>query len=225
MRFFPLLLVCSWLFVTTPASAQLSKTVPYQSGDSWTYMIYSNGKLAAHKVYSVGPISKDGTLLFMRRDVVPETPPPTPRVHGFSSTTTCLYDFVLEQAMDLAESCSIALEKGKQWRVLTEVDANTASKQYTVVGLEEITVPAGKFTAVRIDAKREQRPKVAVAGHGQPAGKYLDSNESYWFVPSVKAFVKFVLVGRDESGKVLFETVYEMTEFQHRQVATPVSPP
>lgn len=123
--------------------------------------------------------------------------------------------------MDLAESCSIALEKDRQWRVLTEVEANTASKQYTVVGLEEITVPAGKFTAIRIDAKREQRPKVAVAGHGQPAGKYIDSNASYWFVPSVKAFVKFALVGRDESGKVLFETAYEMTEFQHGSVATP----
>ena len=135
MRFRALFIACTWLSITNPANAQLTKTMPYQTGDSWTYKIYSSGQLHSHATFSVGPIAGDGNLLYMIYDAVPKTPPQTPSLHGFSSTTTCVYDFVLRQTLDLADSCSIALEKGKRWRVATEDNANTALKQVTVQSL------------------------------------------------------------------------------------------
>ncbi|ULU26903.1 hypothetical protein [Dyella terrae] len=111
------------------------------------------------------------------------------------------------------------LTPGKKWHVeYTEANPNrqhsseTVGDDYSVVGWEEVQVPAGTFKAVKIEAQGQWTaivaPSVATDSHGQvDANGALSVSQSqitrprtvsgrlykaFWYVPEQKRFVKSV---------------------------------
>jgi hypothetical protein len=76
----------------------------------------------------------------------------------------------------------------------------------TVVGWEEVTVPAGKFRALKIDAPGTyQRQDVAGAGK---------VHYTVWYVPEVKRWVKWQFENTDFRGQPLRREGEELIEYR-----------
>lgn len=89
------------------------------------------------------------------------------------------------------------LAVGKQWEYRQEKETADGSDHITtdvtVAAYEEVTVPAGKFMAFRIEYRGFHM--MSRAGRGDYKGRY---NETYWYAPEVMADVKIV---HDAAGK------------------------
>ncbi|HEY0062800.1 MAG TPA: hypothetical protein VGC21_11810 [Telluria sp.] len=89
--------------------------------------------------------------------------------------------------------------------------ASTVVNAFQIMGWEKIDVPAGSFDAIRIDGQRTGRPRSTDSAGG---GGFLDTRMTYWFAPSVKAFVKFSFAGKDKNGKVVFDSGIDLAAYK-----------
>ncbi|MDO8933998.1 MAG: caspase family protein [Rhodocyclaceae bacterium] len=97
------------------------------------------------------------------------------------------------------------LEPGKKWRGQYKGECGIICSfevdyEYEVRGWETITVPAGKFEALRIDSRDNYRHAFGIASTG---------TRSAWFVPAIRQPVKFEY---RYNGKRLHE--YELESYQ-----------
>lgn len=90
------------------------------------------------------------------------------------------------------------LEKGKSWKWEGTVNkVFKGSVIYTVDGMEEVDVPAGKFKAVKITAKAE---------FSGPDGKTQKSGASQWFVKGIGPVkTEAVILMNDKEEKIVSE--------------------
>lgn len=216
MKFLNQFLFLLALFVFSSAQSAEAEIVNFQPGDSWTYQFIANRKPSKIKImYTIENTHKpNGDVMYSSRILKEEQPQGVPVAEGFLSSDICIYDFFGKDSLGLSDSCFVKLDIGRHWSFDNGNAANTAIAEYKVIGNEEISVPAGSFNAIRIDGTRAQRPRNTDGLPGANVGKFLDTRMTYWFAPSVKAFVKIVFDGRDENGKVLFETAYDLAAFR-----------
>ncbi|MBV8649041.1 hypothetical protein [Paludibacterium sp.] len=135
---------------------------------------------------------------------------------------------------------SFPLQVGKSWQIsFTENNPNPTYKQeswtqhYTATDIETIQVPAGKFSAIKIegegDWEAEVNPTHAVTqgAIGLPNSATLATHvqntqaktvtgrtyKAFWYAPTVKRWVKSVEEYYDTDGKLSSRYTNELTSF------------
>ena len=81
------------------------------------------------------------------------------------------------------------LQVGKEWsvddnRLSSTRGVSTWPVKLKVIGEESISIPAGKFSAIRVDGETPVRPVAP--------GKYAGFVFKFWYVPSLRRIAKIV---------------------------------
>jgi hypothetical protein len=177
-------------FAPVAALAQTDAPVPrpeVKAGDRWTYnsMDYWGNRVTATRE-SVVSIANDKII----QTVVTEAGKPetdesfTPEWNGVSTTLATFYPesgalrFPLRVGGKHNVTFEMAFGPQRNWRARHD-------RTVEVVGWEEVTVPAGKFRALKIVAGGSfQRLDTSIAG---------SVTWTYWYAPEVKRWVKIMI--------------------------------
>jgi hypothetical protein len=185
--------------------------------DSWSYhvTVQTRGVLKdGHITVSVTRVEPDGVLVSQKSAAAPDRVESSMFGLDWSKRRS-----VNGQETTVNRPFAFPLEAGKSWRVeYTEQNPNpqklreTDVLPYKVVGWEDVTVPAGKFHALKIESvgrwTADISPRVvnnaAVAPWGGVATQSAESRidkglrvsgryyKCFWYVPEVKRWVKSI---------------------------------
>ncbi|MBC7944350.1 MAG: hypothetical protein H7X91_03600 [Burkholderiales bacterium] len=85
------------------------------------------------------------------------------------------------------------------------------SVQGKVTGLEQVSVPAGKFHAIKVEVYGNRNADVTQASAGSVA---VRSKIVVWFAPEVKRIVKHTRDTFAPNGNDLSKDIYELVEYK-----------
>ncbi len=245
--------------LTAAARAELISQPSLSPNDSWSYhvRVQNCGAIKdSHVTISVTRVGSDGVVVSEKSNAAPD------RVASslFGS------DWSKRRGVNGLETTvnrplAFPLEVGKSWRVeFTEQNPNpqklseTDVLPYKVVGWEDVTVPAGKFHALKIESlgrwMAELSPRVvnnaAVARWGSVATRSSESRiikgvrvsgryyKCFWYVPNVKRWVKSIEENYSSNDSLSQSMTTELESFDvggglkpegAPHHATPVLPP
>jgi hypothetical protein len=180
------------LLVLAPAlcAAQNDAPVPrpeVKAGDRWTYNImdYWANRVTATREWVVSLANDKIIQTVVAESGKPETDESfTPHWNGVATTLATFYPesgllrFPLQVGGKHAVEFEMVFGPQRNWRSKHE-------RTVEVVGWEEITVPAGKFRALKIVAGGSfQRLDTTMAG---------SVTWTYWYAPEVKRWVKIMI--------------------------------
>ncbi|WP_144240780.1 hypothetical protein [Dyella japonica] len=197
-----------------------------KAGDNWVYVdtveTGPQGWSRKNESITVERVDADSMLVSIRQEG--STQPPVERLVGRDWSRS--RDINGTQQV-VNRPLVFPLSSGKKWRVeYTEANPNrqhtseTFSSELTVVGWEDVQVPAGSFRAMKIEAQGQWSavvaPAVSTDSHGQvDAGGAVSLSQSqvtrprttsgrmykaFWYVPEQKRFVKAVEEYYDSKG-------------------------
>lgn len=200
------------------AQAQTFELPPVQAGESWKYHTTTergtSGWSQTDNEITVNRVT--GSSLYIAARQSGSTQPPSERVVG--------RDWSRRRDVNGTETTvnrplAFPLAPGKSWEVdYTEAHPNKAHREekwhfaYTAVGMETVEVPAGKFTALKIEAEgtwnAETEPSQTVVQGAQVTGggtTLLSQSQNavsrsasgrtykaFWYVPQTHRWVKSV---------------------------------
>jgi hypothetical protein len=213
-----LLIVASLLLLSASVMAETIDAPMVKSGDSWVYRVTTErgpqGWVQNDQDVSVE--HADATTIFL--SVKPSGSQQAPVEQLVDADWSRSRDINGKQQV-VNRPFAFPLELGKKWEVkYTEANPNrqhlseTFQTGYAVVGWEDVEVPAGKFKALKIEAEGNWTAVVAPANQvaaqalntPDSSAVLLQSNrvtthtvsgrtyEAFWYVPSIKRFVKSV---------------------------------
>lgn len=217
--------------------------------DSWSYHQFAQKKGAAsdaHITVSVMRIGSDSIVVTTKTAENPD------RVQSMMLGL----DWSRRRSVNGRETTvdqpfSFPLEVGKTWRLeFTEQNPSpqklreTDSLPYKVVGWEDITVPAGKFHALKIESEGRWTADVAprvlngalIARHGSALSQTTESQvvrglrvsgryyKCFWYAPEVKRWVKSTEENYSSNGSLSFAVRDELERFDVAGVPKPQSP-
>lgn len=210
------LTLCLAALAALPALADSVPQPEIKAQDSWTYSETNqlNGKWSQkHTEYTVERASRAGILLAIREVGSTQAAneqmvnPDWSRVRSVNGKETVVN-----------RPFAFPLEPNKSWEVdYTEDHPNRAHKSerfhspYSVVGWEDVTVPAGTFKALKIEADGNWTAEIEPAStnanlsrsDSQGTTQIQQSNtvmpttatgrtyKAFWYVPAIKRWVKF----------------------------------
>ncbi|HEY8100176.1 MAG TPA: hypothetical protein VIF82_05445 [Burkholderiaceae bacterium] len=215
-----------------------------KEGDRWVYNVrFEENKAGVMSTTArkwETSISRVGltTMTLARKPVDSNLPPTEVGLNADWSATRSLNgkNTVTDRPFDFP------MQQGKTWKIETvEEKPDPQSKtqkitlQYTVVGWEDVKVPAGTFKALKIEAEgewaKEFEPRGAStnsAANTAPTGATIVMHsqapftpppvsgrlyKAYWYVPAVKSFVKTINEDQNASGILHKRTTQELESF------------
>lgn len=211
------LLVGTILATTTCCFAESVSAPHFLAGDQWTYQdTVEKGQAYNQTRQDVTVVRATDSSIYVTAQPTGSTQTPKEFVTGI--------DWSRVRNVNGAETTvnkpfSFPLSEGKSWKVdYTEMHPtpNQKSEQfalkYKVIGPEVVTVPAGKFTATKVEAEGtwtiELEPKMQVVQMMQRSSNGIGSlsqisppkggvgtgklYKAFWYVPGVKRWVKSV---------------------------------
>lgn len=193
--------------------------------DTWTFRntVEKRGTFRQTR-WATTVVRASATSMAIESKEVDSTLPPTERLSGADwsrSRSVNGHQTVVNQPL------KFPLVVGKDWTIdYTEKDPNRQHSsehiqtKYTVVGPDDVTVPAGTFHAVKIEADGEWEATVAPAVSNvsgsridaagattvmqtnkiKPTGASGHLYKAFWYVPAVKKWVKSVEEYYDANG-------------------------
>lgn len=213
-----LFLAASLLLVSAAAVAQTVNAPKIKGGDSWVYRVTtekgSQGWAQTDSDVSVAHV--DATTIYLLLKQSGSQQAPIEKLAGIDWSRS--RDVNGKQQV-VNRPFDFPLELGKKWQVkFTEANPNrqyqseTFQTDYSVIGWEDVEVPAGKFRALKVEAEGTWTAEVAssnqVAAHAVnvpgSSAVLMQSNrvtphavsgrtyKAFWYVPGVKNFVKSV---------------------------------
>ena len=240
-----LLLIALGLNSLINSVASAETTVPtFKEGDKWIYSVTeaknTNGLMSSTSRKWENVITRAGshTISVSVKTTDSNLPPKelsrnvdwsaTSSMNGESTVTSKPYDFPLKE--------------NKTWKIEyfnSNVDAKVKSekitKQYTVIGWEDITVPAGTFHAIKVEMEGDWH--IDYAPVGATAVSAVTSNQSgstgvvktqnagtpkpvtgklyapFWYVPEIKTHVKVIDEDYQAGGALNKRVVEELESF------------
>jgi biopolymer transport protein ExbD len=194
------------LFITANTQAE-EFDAPASDSASWTYHITVSDHGAAAS-------SEDATVQILSHDKASGY-----RVFGIANTTMLESTFGLEKDLTIIrdgareQPLKFPLIVGEKWRLQfyqSEEDEKIHVPwrviEYVVAAAEEISVPAGKFPTMRIEATAYMADAVTGRAAASPAPNPATSNlrredkTTYWYASDVQWFVKRVVEEFDSAG-------------------------
>jgi hypothetical protein len=219
--------------IAEPASQPI-----FSANDSWSYRLsVQNGGTNAesHITLSVMRVGSDGVVVTQKSDSNPTRQQSTMFGLDWSKRRS-----VNGQETTVVQPFSFPLETGKAWRTeYTEANPNpqklreTDVYDFKVVGWEYITVPAGKFHALKVEANGRWtavlRPRLLngaiVARQGAVAAQTTENKvipgarasgryyKCFWYVPEVKRWVKSIEENYAADGSLSLLTSDELESY------------
>jgi len=210
--------LCSIIFSLSVAVASPLDLPNVKPGDRWISKNITekgnNGWIENHREYTVIRNTPTSILLSIK-----EVGSKLPADEQLVGSDWSIFRNINGQESVISRPFNFPLDQGKSWNIdYTEDHPSKGRKSqqirlnYRVVGWEDIEVPAGKFKAMKIEAegnwKAELEPSVT-ATTGTKAGpnglttivqtdkefqKAITGRlyKAFWYVPSVKRFVKII---------------------------------
>jgi hypothetical protein len=206
--------------------AQSVQAPALKAGDSWVYVdtVESGpqGWSRKNETVTVERIEGDSVLVANKQDGSSQ-----PAVEHLVGLDWSRSRDVNGKQQVVNRPLAFPLTQGKKWRVeYTEANPNrqhtseTFGSEYTVVGWEDVQVPAGAFKALKIEAQGQWSAVVAPSvssdarGHVDADGAVSVSQsqvthphtasgrlyKAFWYVPEQKRFVKSVEEYYDSKG-------------------------
>lgn len=182
--------------IATAASAQTAPRAAPASNDEWTYrqqhQQLNEEPKEMHPSFSIAfdPKPKKLVLASANKASGQET---IWNVKGTLDKNVCILDIVANEALGIANSCSIKLTPGMTW------SAND-KRQFKVIGQESVQTPAGKFEATRIESDKQ----LAAPGDTR---RY---RTVYWYSAEVKGMVRVEREIFGPTGARVSNTVEEL---------------
>ena len=218
-------LACAGVLVAGAAQAQALGAPKLSLDDSWVYQNTIENKGGWHQTRIENLVTRAGaTTIAVSSKPVGSTMPATDHLTGADwsrSRSINGHDTLINRPM------AFPLSVGKSWQVeYTEDHPNRAHSSerfktgYKVTGWEDVTVPAGVFHALKIEADGEWfaaiAPATSVASGARadaqgttmvmqsarivPATVSGRTYKAFWYVPGVKRWVKSVEEYYDSNG-------------------------
>lgn len=189
--------------IATAAGAQTAPRAAPASNDEWTYrqqhQQLNEEPKEMHPSFSIAfdPKPKKLVLASANKASGQET---IWNVKGTLDKNVCILDIVANEALGIANSCSIKLTPGMTWSADGSPGAPHVKRQFKVIGQESVQTPAGKFNAIRIESDKQ------VAEPGD-AKRY---RTVYWYSAEVKGMVRVEREIFGPTGARVSNTVEEL---------------
>jgi hypothetical protein len=245
-----LVALCSILLSVSIASAETVDRPKVKGGDTWAYRVTNeqtpNQAMRTpaqwtEKYYEVEVTRVGSTGLLVSRKERSSRLPPIETVVGLDWSR---YRSVNGEETVVNQPFKFPLEQGKSWELkYVEDRPNSLYKyietrlKYTVTGWEEITVPAGTFKALKVEADgtwksglepstntstttrtdREGSTVMMHAGKSRPGATTGKLYRAYWYVPEARTYVKAVDENFSSNGTLSRRTIEEMDAFMVSQ--------
>jgi hypothetical protein len=230
---------CGILLLCASAQAQTAERPAVQVGDTWTYRQATEthaGFKEEREVYDVTRTTAS-SIYFDARQAGSSQPPKNlftgpdwRRIRAVNGVET-----VVNQPFDFP------LAAGKHWDLHYREDHPNKghawedfSLTYTVAGIEQVEVPAGKFDAIKVEAEghwlAEVAPSstVAMAAQGTSGNAAIATQvntatahraegrvyKAFWYVPAVRRWVKSVEEFYSSGGERSERTTTELESYQ-----------
>lgn len=227
------------LGLAAAAHAQTAVQPAVRAGDTWTYRITTeNAKSGWNQIREAIAVTRvTSSLIYVTAHRVGSTQPPK---EAFQNLDWARLRDVNGQETVVNRPLAFPLAAGKTWELhYTEQHPNKAFKSeqiaqtYRVVAIEPIEVPAGTFTAFKIEAEghwtAELEPQsivqsaetsgaaTALATQAQKARVEPATGRLYkafWYVPEIKRWVKSVEENYANGGVLNERTTLELESFK-----------
>jgi hypothetical protein len=234
-----MLLTAAFLLALAPNAYAAAVPQPiFTPNDSWSYhvSVQKNGRQSdLHVTVSVMRIGSDSVVVTEKTDVNPDRVQSMMLGLDWSRRRS-----VNGQEITVNQPFSFPLDVGKTWRLeYTEQNPSpqklreTDTLPYKVVGWEEVTVPAGKFRALKIESDgrwtADVPPRVLngalVARQGSVVSQTTESRvvqgvrvsgryyKCSWYVPEVKRWVKSTEENYNSNGSLNEVVMDELESF------------
>lgn len=183
-------------------------------GDSWTYRLSEDASVTIYelKVTFVGQdaIEAVSTIQGSDREVdttwTAEWNAVNDRLTGTFFPESGLLRFPLKPGARYTSQYEVARPRSREsFRAKNTLDVS-------VVGWEEVTVPAGTFRALKIDAPGTYQ-RLDARRHGP-------MHVTLWYAPEVRRWVKWYFENRTANGRLLRQETHELVTY-HLQPARP----
>jgi len=226
-------------------SVHADTTAPvFKEGDKWIFSVTeaknTNGVMSSTNHKWENSVTRAGSHSFtLSAKTTDSNLPPkelsrnsdwgvTSSVNGESIVISKPYDFPLKD--------------GKSWKIEytmnnpdAKVRSEKISKQYTVIGWEDITVPAGKFHALKVEMEGDWHKEFAPVGPSAVSSASSNANgsvgvvktqnagtpnpasgklyQAFWYVPEIKNHVKAIFEDYQAGGALNRRTTEELESF------------
>ena len=205
------ILLLALAFGSLSAIAQESVPKPgVIAGDTWTYQVFDKKKDKVPRYYTLtatfsdrgaihGVYSYSGGGRETDADWTDEWNQVSRSDGGVYNGDQGIFQFPFQVGKEYKVNYDLMLPRRGAFRVFHQ-------RLVKAVGWEEITVPAGKFKALRIDANGTfQRQDRSLTG---------DVTVSYWYVPKVKRWVKVTFQDRNSIDGITEDGAEELLTFR-----------
>ncbi|MBE1160155.1 hypothetical protein [Dyella acidiphila] len=211
-----------------------------KSGDSWVYTYTTeNGQRGwSQKDEEIAVERVTGEDVLITLNQKGSNQPPAEELRGLDWSHTV--DINGKQQM-VSQPLSFPLHEGKKWELSftqanpdPKLTSRTTQCKYAVTGWEDVQVPAGKFHALKVECdgqwSADLAPGVNVAqlGSATQSGTTMVSQtqrvvphtvtgriyRAYWYVPTVKRYVKAVEENYNGSGFRTYRLTEELDSFK-----------
>ena len=190
---------------------------PVSIGDSWTFKRSGKGETTIQsriifKIAQQGPNNK-----YMVQALSGEVSGRVPtkwRNAGSVDMDACIIDFFGGGSLGITNSCKTTFVPGMDWNTEETDKATRTIQRHQVIGPEEVTVGAGRFTATRIESHWEVAKQ---SNPGKTPAKYaapLRHHFTYWYAPETKTMVKTEREFRNAAGAVEMRSTDELQGFR-----------
>jgi hypothetical protein len=238
--------VCTLLFTALPASAETIERPAVKPGDSWAYQITVESPLQKsqaspaweQKHFETKVIRANQKSILISRKERGSNQIPAEILVGADWRK---YRNINGEEIVVNQPLEFPLRPGKSWdieftldRPNSQIKKHENSLTYTVVGWEEVVVPAGKFKAMKIEADgrwrseiepsantststrtdREGTTVVAQSKRAIPRTTTGRLYHAYWYAPEVKYFVKSIEEHFSSNGALSKRTTEELESYK-----------
>lgn len=212
----------SFLLFVPLATAETIERPFVKPGDTWVYQFTTEQNANqrqgqyTEKHYELTVVRAGSTSILISKRERGSKQPPIEKMVGSEWSK---YRSINGEEAVVSQPLKFPLKPGKSWKLKfienhpsNQLKYKETQLNYTVIGWEEISVPAGKFKAIKIEAdgnwKSEPEPSANSSINSRTdqdgitvvtQAKKLRSNPStgrlysaYWYVPEAKVYVKSV---------------------------------
>jgi len=242
--------LCSIVISVSLASAEPIDKPRLKTGDTWAYQstteqsanqnAQASGAWAEKHSEITVVRAGSSTMLISRKERGSKLPP----LEIMTGSDWSYYRSINGEETVVNQPFNFPLEEGKSWNLkFIENHPNNQLKylesqlNYTVVGWEEVTVPAGKFKALKIETDGKWKSELEPSNNTSTSSRtnqdgttvIMQANKerpkvssgriyrAYWYVPEAKRYVKAVEENFTPNGTLSRRNTEELESFKVAQ--------
>lgn len=181
---------------------------PVSAGQTWTYKRVLKTPAATTESRTIFRAAQQGPGGELIIESMPAqlTGRPTLWHRGPAiGSNSCMLDVFGTGSLGIINSCATTFSPGMDWTTESQVQGKRVLQRYEVVDMESVTVAAGSFNAVRIEAQWET-----------PGGRSARPTHkvTYWYAPEARAMAKVHRQFLNSKGAVESEATEELERFR-----------